>query len=98
MKTIYKIYQQADAKGKWFKAYDVADDFPLDFSFTDITPTKGLLYPRFVAGRGWGEDKDQLILSLNQQILDGQTQIGQLQSDLLDMMELVSNFGGEASV
>lgn len=97
MKIIYKILS-TPINDAWYQEYQVADDFPATDGFVETPPPTELKFPMWSYGLGWHEDKDKLIISLNQQILDGQTQIGQLQSDLLDMMELVSTLGGEASV
>lgn len=99
MKTIYEILGEKSKDGQWLNKYEVADDFPIIYGYTNVAPDHSLKFPKWDERTAtWAEDKDQLIISLNQQILDGQAQINQLQSDLLDMMELVSTLGGEASV
>lgn len=91
MKKIYKIYDKPDGKGNWYKAYDVSDDFPLDYSFTDIPLDTSLRFPRFILGQGWVEDKDSLIEALS-------TDLEVANNSIMDLMEMVSQLGGDANV
>lgn len=64
MKTMYKILD-APVNGKWYEAYEVADDFPDVYGWTHIPPAEDMRFPRWDAMlQNWVEDQESLIADL----------------------------------
>lgn len=52
MRTIYETLEFKNANGKYFNEYEVPDNLPVTAPFTWLSPTEGLLNPKFDWNKG----------------------------------------------
>lgn len=95
---IYQVFGQKNKDGKWFETFEVPDNLPLPDGYTTVSPPDNLRYPRWEYGTGWVEDKDQLIAALSADVAALQSSDTSNQNAVMDLMEMVSQLGGDASV
>lgn len=88
---IYQILSTKNADGKWYETFEVPDNMPPLDGYTTVAPPESMRFPRFVYGTGWVEDKDQLIEALS-------ADLEVANNSIMDLMEMVSQLGGDANV
>lgn len=66
MKTIYKIMDNPGPDDPTYKAYQVPEDFPIEFGYTALDPTE-FSYPIW-DGSKWVENTAKLISYLQYQV------------------------------
>lgn len=88
---IYQILSTKNAAGKWYETFNVPDNFPPTEGYTTVAPPDNLRYPRWQYGTGWVEDKDSLIAALS-------ADLEVANNSIMDLMEMVSQLGGDANV
>lgn len=91
MKKVYKILT-TPIDGKWYQEFDVPDNFPVEYGWTTIAPPDNIRFPVFDdVLKIWVEDKDQLIDALS-------ADLEVANNSIMDLMEMVSQLGGDANV
>lgn len=78
MRTIYETLEFKNANGKYFNEYEVPDNLPVTAPFTWLSPTEGLLNPKFDWNKGeWVDDE---LESLKQRVKELETKLSQLET------------------
>lgn len=88
----YRILTSKNAAGKWYETFEVPDNMPPLDGYTTVAPPENLRYPKWDYSLGeWSEDKDQLIAALS-------ADLEVANNSIMDLMEMVSQLGGDANV
>lgn len=92
MKIIYETFHNENEKGEWYRQFEVTDDFPVVYGFTDEPIPSELMFPKWDWTNGkWEEDYDKLKLYYVQKLNKQQDETNQA---LMELTDLVLASGG----